>query len=202
MERECVGSELSGRTASQSTPEGRARPGQRAPGGKWGEGSWLWPGAAAPTDLGEVRSWVPTKHGDFHGHGSGGLPGSLHLGLRLCFLVHLTWSLFWILKGGCFQKGGWIFLPCSSLEPGLGTAARRERKWREGCDGRGRARPGRDLRRLQDWPEEGSRAAGTHPGSQEPCHELPTRPPVPVPHGLRRSPENWKPDSASELVWG
>lgn len=136
MERKCVGSALSGGTTSRSSPEGRrsartacspAGSGAKAP------GSGL--GAAAPTDLGEVWSWVPTKHGDFHGHGNGGLPGSLHLGLSLCFLVHLTWSLFWIFQGGCFQEGGWIFLPCSSLEPGLGTAAHRERKWREGCDG-------------------------------------------------------------------
>lgn len=40
-----------------------------------------------------------------------GLPGSLHLGLNLCFLDHLMWSLFWIFKGSCFLEGGWIFLP-------------------------------------------------------------------------------------------
>lgn len=33
-----------------------------------------------------------------------GLLGCLHLGLKLCFSDHLTWSLFWIFKGSCFLE--------------------------------------------------------------------------------------------------
>lgn len=57
------------------------------------------------------------------------LPGSLHLGLNLCFLDHLTWNLFWIFKGSCFLEGGWIFLP--EAHPFLSQV------WEQQCPGSG-----------------------------------------------------------------